>query len=358
MFVKRMTNLYGFEYYEAVEGMGAIREARRAMPDIVLIALSLPGMDGYEVTTRLKSMPELAKVPVVAVGKSFTDEERERALITGCAGVVVIPSEPHLLYMEIKDYFTGKRQRLEPEREVVLLRQHTGRLVQRLEGKLMELEGSKMVLEHYVKELEETYLNILHSLSNAMEAKDQYTAGHSERVTEWSVKIGNAMGVSRGDLNTIEISGRLHDIGKLVIDRSYIRKPGKLTDEEWAEMKMHPIYSSMIIEPLKFLKDAYGPVRHHHERFGGGGYPDGLKDGEASILTWIVSGADSLDAMMSARSYKRAYGYVEAARELRRCSGTQFHPEVVDAVIRIFLREQMIPPDWDTIVTDDRPSQH
>ncbi len=182
--------------------------------------------------------------------------------------------------------------------------------------------------------LEETYLNTIEALASAIEAKDRYTEGHSARVSELSLKIGQAIELSPGELKRLKYAGLLHDIGKIVVDLSILSKPGKLTPEEFERIKIHPQIGVQIIQHVGFLKDIQGIIRHHHEWFDGSGYPDGIKGMEIEVGARIITIADAYDAMISDRPYRKALTPEKAVQELIHHSGSQFDPRLVDVLLK------------------------
>ncbi len=181
------------------------------------------------------------------------------------------------------------------------------------------------------KALEENCFNTVRSLAAGLEAKDRYTSGHSQRVSEYSSIIANMMGVSAKGRNTLLHAALLHDIGKIGISELILNKPGKLDDSEFDTIKSHPVTGETIIKPLDFLKDATNHIRGHHESFNGRGYPDGLGGEDLPLLTKIMTIADAFDAMTSERTYRPPMKTKVAISELDNVSGKQFDPEVVDA---------------------------
>jgi putative nucleotidyltransferase with HDIG domain len=175
------------------------------------------------------------------------------------------------------------------------------------------------------------------SLQAAMEEKDGYTAGHTLRVTELAMLLGQSARLESHDLLVLRRASQFHDIGKLVIDLSCIRKPGTLTTEEWALIKKHPEIGASIIEPLTFMEREREIIRHHHEKLDGTGYPDGIGGDELDMLTRIITIVDSYDAMTSRRNYRKNLTTPEAIGELRRCAGTQFDPELVEIFAGVVL---------------------
>jgi len=182
-------------------------------------------------------------------------------------------------------------------------------------------------------ELREAYMSIVGTLTKTLEAKDPYTAGHSARVAEYAVDLGVQMRLSNRDLDTLYFAGMLHDIGKIAISDLILNKAGVLSQDEYALMQQHAVYSFNIVQNLQFLGKGIDWVSCHHERWDGQGFPHRLKGDEIPIGSRIISVVDTFDAMTSDRSYRKGSGIAEAEREIARVSGTQFDPEVV----RVFL---------------------
>jgi response regulator RpfG family c-di-GMP phosphodiesterase len=189
------------------------------------------------------------------------------------------------------------------------------------------LNHRALILENL--RLQENSLNVLRTMVNVLEQRDSYTAGHSRRVTEITLAIAARLEVPEDQLKTLRLAGLIHDVGKIGIEDTILRKPSRLTDEEFAVIRTHPERGVQIIEPLDFLKDALPIVRHHHEFFDGGGYPGGLVGATIPRGARIVAIADTYDAITSSRAYRNARSQEVALAELQRCSGTQFDPELV-----------------------------
>lgn len=183
--------------------------------------------------------------------------------------------------------------------------------------------------------LKETYWGTVKSLIASLEAKDEYTSGHSERVAEFSEKIGRMMKLEEEDMTLLRYAATLHDIGKIGTAVSILKKPARLTEEEYQQMQMHPESGAMIIQEVEFLRDVVPIVFHHHERVDGGGYGDGLKGDEIPLLSRILAVADAYDAMTSPRPYRDALSPEVARAELLACSGTQFDAQVVTALLAV-----------------------
>lgn len=186
------------------------------------------------------------------------------------------------------------------------------------------------------KDREEVILSSLQALANTVDARDPYTRGHSERVTQYALMIARQMHYSPKDQAAwvrLERGGRLHDIGKVGVPDAVLQKTGKLTDEEFSKMKEHPVVGFNILSGLKMLTDELVIVRSHHERYDGKGYPDRKKGDELPMFAWIVSAADAIDAMTSDRPYRRGMPLAVAIDQVRAGGGTHFHPDVAEAVL-------------------------
>jgi putative nucleotidyltransferase with HDIG domain len=181
-------------------------------------------------------------------------------------------------------------------------------------------------------ESEATYLGVISALATALDARDPYTAGHSQRVADLSVSIGRQMQLTDAEIETLRLGALLHDIGKIGVSDAILRKPGKLTAEEFEQIKLHPTLGARILKPLRFLDAQLAVVELHHERPDGRGYPHGLKGDEIPMFARIVHVADAFDAMTSARAYRSALPVTTAVAELWRLIGTDFDQQVVRAM--------------------------
>ena len=185
------------------------------------------------------------------------------------------------------------------------------------------------------EELEKAYLESIETLRYTVEAKDSYTRGHSDRVSEFSVLIGKHLGLSEEDLRILRIGGLFHDIGKIGVPDAILLKEGKLTDDEYSEIKNHPSIGKQILSNATIFKDMIPIVYHHHEKFDGTGYPLGLKGHDIPYLARITAVADTFDAMTSNRSYRNALPLDVVRSEIERCSGTQFDPDIAKVFLDI-----------------------
>jgi putative nucleotidyltransferase with HDIG domain len=174
-----------------------------------------------------------------------------------------------------------------------------------------------------------------------VEAKDVYTAGHSVRVADYSEKIARKLRLNEYDIELLKNIANLHDIGKIQVDLSILNKTGKLTNEDWIEIKKHPIVGYDIVKEITFLKDSAIAVLYHHERHDGSGYPFGISDEKIPLFAKIISVADSYDAMTTDRPYRKALNNYQAIKELENNIGKQFDENVCLKMIEILKEEQI-----------------
>lgn len=185
------------------------------------------------------------------------------------------------------------------------------------------------------EKLEQAYMESIQTLRYTVEAKDTYTRGHSDRVSEYSVLIGRYLNLSEEDLNILKIGGLFHDIGKIGIPDNILLKPGKLTDDEYSEIKNHPAIGAHILSNATLFKDILPIVKHHHERYDGYGYPSKLEGESIPYLARIAAIADTFDAMTSKRSYRDSLSLDIVKQEFEKNKGTQFDPKLADLFLDI-----------------------
>lgn len=210
-----------------------------------------------------------------------------------------------------------------------------------VQSALKTIEQSKIIntitndLKISQKKLEKSYLDSMKTLRYTVELNDNYSKGHSSRVSELSVLIGRHMQLSEEDLNNLKIGGLFHDIGKIGISDNILLKTSKLTDEEYAEIKNHPVIGKNILSNSSVFDDIIPIVLYHHEKFDGTGYPESLKGKNIPLLARITAVADTFDAMTSKRSYRDAIPIDTVKEELKKFSGTQFDPKIANVFINI-----------------------
>ena len=194
-------------------------------------------------------------------------------------------------------------------------------------------------------ELEKAYLDTIGILRQTVEAKDPYTRGHSDRVSEFSVLIGKKLGLDEKTLHILKIGGLFHDIGKIGIPDSILLKESKLNDEEYSQIKNHPTIGAHILGDAKVFQDIIPIVKHHHERFDGKGYPSQLAGEDIPFIARIAAVADTFDAMTSKRTYRDALPLDTVKAEIERCSGSQFDPKIAKVFLDILNNEYNLISD-------------
>jgi putative nucleotidyltransferase with HDIG domain len=198
---------------------------------------------------------------------------------------------------------------------------------------IIDIKDGEINNIHY--KLKSQYMEMIETLRKSVEAKDFYTRGHSDRVSYYSFKIGEKLGLSKSELETLRVAGIFHDIGKIGTSEEILLKNGRLTNEEFDEIKKHPLTGANILSTMEYFKDIIPAVRGHHERIDGRGYPDGLKGDEIPLLARIVSVADAFDAMTSDRNYRPKLNQETAKEQLIKNSGIQFDEKIVKVFIEI-----------------------
>jgi putative nucleotidyltransferase with HDIG domain len=224
----------------------------------------------------------------------------------------------------------------------------TGQYLRATEGLVEEMRTKNQTLEALLAEnrgllasLSRGHLQLIRGLAQSIDAKDPYTAGHTSRVAQYSVRIASALGLDDATRREIEHGALLHDIGKIGVPDAVLMKPGPLDDLEWEAMRQHPLVACAILDGVDLSPTVLSMVRHHHENLDGTGYPDHLAGDELPVAARIARVADAFDAMTSDRPYRDALTLSAARAELRRNKGTQFCPEIVDAFEELIERGQL-----------------
>lgn len=295
----------GFQVACASQGLEALEQMQAQTPDFILSDISMPEMDGYSFFEAVRARPEWVPIPFV--------------FLTAHAGR--------------DDVFEGKKLGAEDYLVKPVNRQELISTVRSRLARSQELQ---------LAQVEQAYEASLIMLSNAIEQRDMYTRKHVERVKAYSMTIARRMGLNLSQMKALHFGSILHDIGKIYIRENILKKPGKLSTEEWVEMKQHPILGAELIQNIPYLAPAIPVVRHHHERWDGQGYPDGVAGEDIPIAARVVAVADALDAMTSARTYKPACSLTEAYDEILHCSGIRYDPAVVQAFQQVWTEIEAI----------------
>ncbi|HXN29510.1 MAG TPA: HD domain-containing phosphohydrolase [Candidatus Acidoferrales bacterium] len=257
----------GFEVRDAADGPTAIQECGTFRPDLILLDIMMPGMNGFEVCRHIKATPETRLTPVVLVTGLTTTEDRIIGINAGADDFLSKPIDLNEL--------------LARTRSLLRLKQYTD-----------ELENAEAVL---------------FSLAHSIEARDPYTHGHCERLAEMSARMGERLGVPEEQIKALRRAGVVHDIGKVAVPDSILLKPGPLTSDETKVMQKHPVVGERICAPLKTFRLVLPIIRHHHEKHDGTGYPDKLQGEEIPLTARILQLSDVYDALTTDRPYKVAF---------------------------------------------------
>ena len=212
------------------------------------------------------------------------------------------------------------------------------------------IESAMTDLKKAARENHELFINSVRALAAAIDAKDPYTRGHSERVARYAVSIARAMELPAEEVRKVRLSALLHDVGKIGIDDRILRKPTALTDEEFEIMKQHPSKGAAIMSAIPQLSDVVPGMKHHHEKWEGGGYPDGLKGEEIPLLARIVSVADTFDAMTTTRPYQKAMEITYVVNRIQSLAGTRFDKRVTDVLLKAHQSGDLVPIPAETAV--------
>lgn len=264
----------GFEVHTASDGPTALAECAKFRPDLILLDILMPGMNGFEVCRRIKATPETRLTPVVLITGLSATEDRIEGINAGADDFLCKPIDFNEL--------------LARTRSLLRLKQYTD-----------ELENAEAVL---------------FTLAESIEARDPYTRGHCERLAEMSTRLGTRLGIPEEHIKALGWAGIVHDIGKIVVPDAILLKPGPLTPEEMAVMRKHSVVGERICAPLRSFRLVTPIIRHHHEKRDGSGYPDGLRGEEIPLTARVLQLADVYDALTTDRPYRTAVPFEEGLR--------------------------------------------
>jgi putative nucleotidyltransferase with HDIG domain len=310
------------EEYDCIRA-GSAEEALTRLHEsefqLVISDITMPGMSGLDMIPHVKEFaPDTV---VVMISGMQTVESAIGALRLGAFDYLMKP-------FDLRQVEAVVKRALEHHDLVVAKQRYENHLEELVEQRTIELDKA-------LNSLEGAYRSTLKALTAALETRDSETHGHSERVVTYSLRLGREYGLTSEEMKALEFGSLLHDIGKIGVPDSILRKPAKLTEEEWVRMREHPIHGQQILRGIEFLQGASRVVAQHHEKWDGTGYPLGLRKEEIDICARIFSVADAFDAITSDRVYRRGKPYEAAAQELDDWAGRQFDPKVVEAFHRV-----------------------
>jgi putative two-component system response regulator len=289
-----MLSFDGFNVITANDGNEALNQMGVTHPDLILSDISMPGMDGFEFFKTVRARTEWVTIPFIFLTARGEREDVMTGRDLGAEDYLVKP-------LTREELLAAVRSRLARSRQL--------RMAQ----------------------LQKAYEASLTMLANAIEVRSEYTRGHVERVTAYTMVLADHMGIPGKRLDVLRFGAILHDIGKIHVKENILVKKEKLQKSEWDEIRQHPITGAEMIKDIPYLTPAVPIVRHHHERWDGKGYPDGLAREAIPVEARIVSVADGFDAMTTDRLYHPAFSLERAFQEIVICSGTQYDPAVVSS---------------------------
>lgn len=299
----------GYNLIMAESGPQAIVKAKTFLPDVILLDVMMPGMTGFEVCERIRSDPDVAEIPIIIL----TALDDRDSLLTG-------------LKAGADDFISKPFDRFELRARLIGITR-----LNRYQKLLQEREK----LQTANRRLSDAYEATIEGWSHAMDLRDRETEGHSRRVTELSLRLAQAMGMSDEALVHMRHGALLHDMGKIGIPDSILHKPDKLNDEEWEIMRKHPDLAFNMLNSIDYLRDALEIPYFHHERWDGSGYPQGLKGEQIPLAARIFAVADVWDALTSNRPYRPGWTREQARDYIREQSGMHFDPQVVELFLKV-----------------------
>jgi len=316
-----LCDLLGFDYdcASASSAEDALAQLCGGNFQLVVSDITMGGMSGLEMIPHVLSISP--GTVVVMISGMQTIESAIEALRLGAFDYIMKP-------FDLRQVEAAVKRALENYELREAKRRYENNLEELIEQRTVELDQA-------LSSLENAYRSTLKALTAALETRDAETHGHSERVVTFSLRLGRELDLSKEQMKALEFGSLLHDIGKIGVPDAILRKPAKLTEEEWMRMREHPLHGQQILREIEFLSGAARVVAQHHEKWDGSGYPLGLRGEEIDLNARIFAVADAFDAMISDRVYRRGRSYEAAALELSKWSGRQFDPQVVEAFHRV-----------------------
>ena len=320
MLSRRLTK-EGYSCVTAHNGREALTHFYKNAFSLIISDIKMPEMNGIELLKKVKAMhPKMIVIIVTAYPEIDMAVE---AMRVGAYDFIIKPADLDLVLLSVRRALEKKRL----EEEVELYHKNLERLV----------EERTVKLQQAYRTLKKAHLDSVKVLAEAIDAKDPYTRGHSDRVRRMSLQIATSLGFSEERVEALEYGALLHDIGKIGIKDEILQKPEALSPEEYQTIQEHPMIGVKIVEGIEFFKDKMLMIRNHHEYYNGRGYPDGLVGEAIPLEARIISVPDAFDAMASLRPHRRAMALQDILLEMEKCKGSQFDP----IILEIFLREEI-----------------
>lgn len=296
-----------YHVFPALSGSLALKIMEHQTPDLILLDLMMPEMDGKEFFLKIHKEKKWSDIPVIFLTSDTEDKTEAECLNIGAYDFIGKPIVTEVLLSRVEKTLelTGYRKELQKK------------------------------LDEKTRQIETAYLQTMAALAHTIDAKDPDTNGHSRRVAGYTKQIAQSLGWSEQDSENAYFVALLHDIGKIGIPDAVLKKQNRLTDKEYELMKKHPAIGADILKDIKMLDGLSNGTLYHHERFDGSGYPSGLKGDEIPLIARIISVADTYDAMTRTRCYRKGMGQETALAELKKQSGRQFDPKIVNQFLKI-----------------------
>jgi putative two-component system response regulator len=304
----------GYNCLLAANGEQALDEMKKGTMSLVILDIKMPGKSGLDILAELKTV--YPDTQVLMVTAALEMKTAVQCMKSGAYDYIVKPFNLDEIAFIVSRALEKRQLELENRRLELENREYQ----RNLEDKVSEQAGR----------IRSSFMSAITSLASALEAKDKYTGGHSQRVSEISLVIANGMGLFKETSERVKLAGMVHDIGKIGISEFILNKPGHLTDDEFRHIQKHPEIGQRILVPIAGDKEILRIVRSHHEHYDGTGYPDGLKREEIPLGARIIAVADSYEAMTSERPYRSSLSAEYALMEIKNGKGTQFDPDVVE----------------------------
>lgn len=298
-------------------GKQAYKYLERHMPDLILLDIKMPDIDGFEVMETLQSDPHWSKIPVIFLTADRSAETEIECFRVGACDFISKPFEPNIMLSRIRSTVE-------------------------LDGYRKDLQRR---LDEKTKEMERITIQAIMTVANTVDAKDDYTKGHSMRVAAYAELLAQRLGWSEEDIQNIYYVAMLHDVGKIGVPDAVLNKPFKLTDLEFRLIKGHTLVGAEILKDFKMFPNVNVGAKYHHERYDGKGYPEGLRGESIPLVARVIGLVDSYDAMTSNRVYRKRLSDDTVMHELEKGKGTQWDPELVDIFIQL-IKEGALERLW------------
>jgi putative two-component system response regulator len=267
----------GFKVITVADGAAALEESTRSRPDLVILDVMMPHLNGFEVCERIKSNPDTYLVPVILITALSDKQDRLEGIKAGADDFLSRPVDRTELLARVRSLL-------------------------KLKLRTDELERAE---------------SVLFALARSIEGKDPYTQGHCERLSGYASLLGQRLGFPPDQITALHRAGIVHDIGKVAVPDAILLKPGRLTEDEWQVMREHPVVGERICAPLKSFRLVLPIIRHHHEKLDGSGYPDGLRGDAIPVTARVLQIVDVFDALTTERPYKQAFSITNALQTMR-----------------------------------------